>query len=480
MEITIHKLQITNRVAWTGSQVALVRCLLGVLPLLSAAAPAAPVSFSQDLAPVLADKCVECHREKKAKGRYRLDTFEALLDAGESNEKPVTPGNPDASTIYSRLISPDEDERMPQKGDALPAAQIELFRRWIAEGAKFDGPDPAIRLGDLVRRKEASGAPGKYPRPLPVTALALGEDGSSCYTGGYHELLQWSLGEGKLLRRIPDMPERVLAISLQKGGDSLVVAGGTPGRSGEALIVSRGSGAVAKRLAGAKDTFLTATFNPDGSLLALGGTDNTVRVFRSSDWKQLWKAEVHADWIMGLAFSPDGRHLASASRDRSSRVFEAEKGGIVHAFVEHQSAVLCAAFDSAGETVITGAADGEVRRWTWQETDSGNRDKKGLKKKRQPGSTVLKGRRQEVTALAVSGDRLYTASSDGSLCVYDLPHAGNPVEIDSLRSRASVARVSDSGTRLVYGGLSGEVRALDLATGNTLLLKFKASPGWSP
>lgn len=444
------------------------------------AAPAAPISFSEDLAPVLADKCLECHREKKAKGRYRLDTFEAMLDAGESKEKPVTPRNPDASALYSRLISPDEDERMPQKGDALPAAQIELFRRWIAEGAKFDGPDPKARLGDLLRRKDAPGAPEKYPRPLPVTALALGGDGAGFYTGGYHELLQWSLDEGRLLRRIPGMPERVLAISLQAGSDNLAVAGGTPGRSGEALIVSRTSGAVFKRLVGAKDTFLAATFNPDGSLLALGGTDNTVRVFRSPDWKQLWKAEAHADWIMGLAFSPDGKHLASASRDRTSRVFEAEKGGIVHAFVEHQSPVLSAVFDSAGETVITGAADGEVRRWDWREADPENKDKKDSKEKKQPKSVVLKSRRQEVTALAVSGDRLYTASSDGRLRVYDLPHAGNPIEIDSLRSRASVARVNDAGTRLVFGGLNGEVRVLDLAAGNTVLLKFKASPGWCP
>ena len=178
MEITNGKLQITKHDRPRSPRAAVAHLVFCLLSFVVAPAPAAPVSFSKDLAPVLADKCLECHREKKAKGRYRLDTFEALLKAGASKDSPVTAGQPDASTIYARLTSADEDERMPQKGDALPAGQIELFKRWIAEGAKFDGPDKKARLGDFVGQKEAPRAPEKYPRPLPVTALGLSEDGA--------------------------------------------------------------------------------------------------------------------------------------------------------------------------------------------------------------------------------------------------------------------------------------------------------------
>jgi hypothetical protein len=83
-----------------------------------------PVSFSRQLAPILADKCLTCHQEKKAKGRYRVDTFEQLLKAGDSGDKPVVASEPGASLLYFRLVTHDEDERMPQKDDPLPAAQV--------------------------------------------------------------------------------------------------------------------------------------------------------------------------------------------------------------------------------------------------------------------------------------------------------------------------------------------------------------------
>lgn len=447
------------------------------LCLLPAAVRSAPVSFSRDLAPLLADKCLECHREKKAKGKYRVDSFRELLKPGSSGDRPVTPGRPEASTLLARLVSPDEDERMPQKGDALSGPEIDLFRRWINEGAKFDAADAAAALGDLPRGGVGPGAPAKYPRPVPVTALALGGE-AILYTAGYHELLEWSLPEGRALRRIPGMPERILALSLHRDGEWLAVAGGSPGRSGECLLVSRRTGAVLRRLAGAKDTFLAAAFSPDGSALALAGTDNTVRVFRGAEWKQVWKAEAHADWVMALAFSPDGRHLASASRDRTARVFAVRDGAIEFTFTEHRSAVLSAAFDPEGATVLTGAGDGEVRRWSWQVPDSENQDRKDTKEKKKPVSVVLKSKRQEVIAMAAGGGNLFTASSDGRVRVYDLGRTGEPRELAALGARASSLGIDGKGSVLCCGSQDGRVLILDPARPEKVVAAFRAAPGW--
>jgi WD40 repeat protein len=475
---------------------------VGISPL-----PAAPVSFSHDLAPILADKCLTCHQEKKAKGKYRVDSFEALQKPGESKDAALSAGKPDASSLYTRLVATDEDDRMPQKDDALPAAQIALFKRWIEEGAKFDGADAKAPLRELLAKKEAPKAPATYPRPLPVTALAFSADGKSIFCSGYREVLEWSTADGKLSRRIAGMPERVLALALQPGGKTLAVAGGTPGRSGELLIVDVAKGTVAHKLPGAKDTVLAACFSPDGSLLASGGTDNIVHMFRSSDWKQAWKAEAHADWIMALAFSPDSQELASVGRDRSARVLDAQTGEIQFTYAEHQSGVRSVVFDSDAQTAISGTIDGDLRRWLWREEEPDTKEKKAAdtkdktdpaaviktgdkakpekekekakadaKPKKKSKSTVLKGRRSELVSLVTLGDRMLAASADGHVLSYSLTESKSPQEFFNLGGHLDVLVPDGDGSRVAIGGQDGEVRIVNVADGK-LLLKFMASPG---
>ncbi|QIF02478.1 c-type cytochrome domain-containing protein [Roseimicrobium sp. ORNL1] len=487
------------------------RFVFSVLVLLHAQAAcfSAPVSFTKDLAPILADKCVTCHEEKKAKGRYRVDTFELVGRAGSSDDPALTPGKPDASTLYTRLVSHDEDERMPQKDDPLPPAQIALFKKWIEEGGKFDGPDPKTPLAELLSttKKETPSTPEKYPRPVPVTALAFAPDGQSFFSSGYHEVLEWNVNDGALRRRIASAPERVLALAVQREGDLLAVAGGAPGRSGEVMVISRSTGKLIQRLPNAKDTILAAAFSPDGSLLAVGGADNLVRVFRASDWKLAWKAEAHADWITYLAISPDGQLLVSTSRDRTARIFTAAKGEPGITFTNHGSAVTCAAWDPNGKILYTSAADGEVRRWPWESEVDGSGRATDL---------LLKGGRQEVTRIAMAGPRLITASADGRIRAYSITKKEEPPQpgkkpdekdkgniadkdkakdkkeekkksADSLQvdikelpafdRRVDALAVDGASTRVILAGQEGKLRLIELPD-NKVTLERTAAPGW--
>src|SRR4051812_27415147 len=65
----------------------------------------APVRFSADIAPVLLSRCQGCHGAEKIKGGYRLDTFDRMLTAGESDDPAVTPGKPDRSELYKLLVA---------------------------------------------------------------------------------------------------------------------------------------------------------------------------------------------------------------------------------------------------------------------------------------------------------------------------------------------------------------------------------------
>ena len=102
------------------------------------AAPApAKVDFARDIQPILANRCYDCHGLEKAKGGLRLTSRGHALKGGESGEPVLVAGQSARSPLIQRVTATDEDDVMPQKGDRLTAAQIDLLKRWIDEGAEW-------------------------------------------------------------------------------------------------------------------------------------------------------------------------------------------------------------------------------------------------------------------------------------------------------------------------------------------------------
>ncbi|MBK8092954.1 MAG: DUF1553 domain-containing protein [Verrucomicrobiaceae bacterium] len=103
------------------------------------------VDFFKQVQPILETKCLECHRGGKAKGDLQLDSLVSAIKGGESDGAAITPGKPDASAILKRIVSHDEDEVMPPKGEKLSAADVEALTTWIKEGATW----PELRADRL-------------------------------------------------------------------------------------------------------------------------------------------------------------------------------------------------------------------------------------------------------------------------------------------------------------------------------------------
>ena len=96
--------------------------------------PQTTVDFVRDIQPIFQANCVQCHGAQKAQGFLRLDTKQIAL-------KVVMPGNARESRLLQRILGEGGQPRMPMGGESLPAAQIELIRKWIDEGAQW--PDSA-------------------------------------------------------------------------------------------------------------------------------------------------------------------------------------------------------------------------------------------------------------------------------------------------------------------------------------------------
>lgn len=100
----------------------------------------APVDFVSEVYPVLQAACIRCHGAEKAKGGLRLDAWEYAHKGGDEGPA-IIPGKPEESPFFQRLVTSDEDERMPRGADALSATRIAAIRAWIIAGARW--PDDA-------------------------------------------------------------------------------------------------------------------------------------------------------------------------------------------------------------------------------------------------------------------------------------------------------------------------------------------------
>src|SRR5947208_15495436 len=120
----------------------------------------AQVSFNRDIRPIMADTCFRCHgpdRNARMAG-LRLDIRDEALKPTANGAAPIVPGDPEHSAIIQRIFATDARIMPPAIAHKeLTQAQKETIRRWVAEGAKYEGhwaylpvtrpPVPAVKAG---------------------------------------------------------------------------------------------------------------------------------------------------------------------------------------------------------------------------------------------------------------------------------------------------------------------------------------------
>jgi hypothetical protein len=130
-----------------------------------AAAPAGAVSFVKQVAPILNSRCGNCH-VRNARGMFSMATYEALMK-GPPAGKVVFPTNVDGSDLIVKV----KDKEMPPNGAGIPDGELATLTKWVAEGAKFDGPNPAAELVSLLPAGAAQPA-----APMITVQAATGKE----------------------------------------------------------------------------------------------------------------------------------------------------------------------------------------------------------------------------------------------------------------------------------------------------------------
>ena len=115
--------------------------LVGLLLLATLAAPA-QVRFNRDIRPIMSDTCFRCHGpDKNARmAGLRLDLRDEATKPTKSGITPIVPGDPEKSAIVQRIFATGPRIMPPAFAHKeLTTAQKDTIRRWVAEGAKYEG-----------------------------------------------------------------------------------------------------------------------------------------------------------------------------------------------------------------------------------------------------------------------------------------------------------------------------------------------------
>jgi len=94
-----------------------------------AAAPGPQIGYVEDIQPLFNRSCAACHNAAAKTMGLQVTTYQALM-VGSQNGPVVVPGDPDASKLWAMV----SQGKMPATGP-LPAAEQEVVRAWIAQGA---------------------------------------------------------------------------------------------------------------------------------------------------------------------------------------------------------------------------------------------------------------------------------------------------------------------------------------------------------
>jgi Predicted membrane protein len=106
------------------------------------------VSFTRDIAPWMANLCLNCHNSRRKSGGLSVETFFDIMKGGDSGEV-IIPGDMENSRFF-RLVGGKELPRMPQGQARITRKNYEDMVTWFKEGNTYDGNDPKTPIRSFV------------------------------------------------------------------------------------------------------------------------------------------------------------------------------------------------------------------------------------------------------------------------------------------------------------------------------------------
>jgi WD40 repeat protein len=214
-----------------------------------------------------------------------------------------------------------------------------------------------------------------------VTSVAFTPDGAAVVSGSHDQTVRRvALPTGKPEWHAPGYYEQVNAVALSADG-SLLVTGSGDGRfavrvlkagapgigSGAVRLWDARTGRLVRRLGDPAEQVMAVALSPDGRRVVAGGAPpdgkGVVRVWDAATGAPVWSKEDHAAEVLAVAYAPDGSALATAGADGLLKLRDPQTGAVVRTLASHEGGATSLAFSADGATLVCGEGHGGTRVW---------------------------------------------------------------------------------------------------------------------
>ena len=201
--------------------------------------------------------------------------------------------------------------------------------------------------------------------------MAFSRDSKTLATGGDYDgsIKLWDIASGKELNTLSGPTDMVTSIAFAPDG-SMLAAGSKDGtvrlwKLGSTLPPRAFNG----NTGGIAGEVTSVTFSPDGKTLASGSRDGSIKLWKVSNGRLIYSLVKSVDWaiVYSVAFSSDGSILAAALSPLPDggtiRLWDVATGSEICTLSKHTSSVYSLAFSQNGMLLASGSADGTIRLW---------------------------------------------------------------------------------------------------------------------